>query len=275
MPEHRFNENEVEALVALARQFGPSPSSARFASSPLLETCRQLLDSRCAILSATHRRKRGKDSGRVTVRVIRMMEGGGPRTMARAKQIIARAVEQRDNGGGFPSSDRVWASHGFDEGERSGMLIAGPVLLAEWDVETEGSQLILSVHRSPFSHEFGLRERQIMRLIRHACSRGQKFDANRLTPRLSQVLRYLEQGLSEKECASELQLSYHTVHVYVKTLYRMFNVSSRAELLCRPVNDFLDRSSIALCRVGNPHAAGDAKQSAHVFDAPAPIAAIG
>jgi len=52
-----------------------------------------------------------------------------------------------------------------------------------------------------------------------------------LPPRQRQVFTRLVQGLSEKKIASDLSLSPATIHDYVKTLYRTFSVSSRAELL--------------------------------------------
>ena len=52
-----------------------------------------------------------------------------------------------------------------------------------------------------------------------------------LTPRLEQTLHCLLDGDSEKQVAQRLNLSPHTVHVYVKALYRRFGVSSRGELL--------------------------------------------
>ena len=39
------------------------------------------------------------------------------------------------------------------------------------------------------------------------------------------------EGLSEKETAARLDLSGHTVHQYVKALYRRYRVRSRSELL--------------------------------------------
>ena len=58
-----------------------------------------------------------------------------------------------------------------------------------------------------------------------------------LSPRMRQTLERLLAGDSEKEIASRLRLSRHTVHVYVKTMYRRFGVSSRGELFAR----FIDR----------------------------------
>jgi DNA-binding NarL/FixJ family response regulator len=55
----------------------------------------------------------------------------------------------------------------------------------------------------------------------------------RLSRRLLQTLCLLLDGLSEKEIAAALQLSPHTVHDYVKSLYRTYRVRSRAELHAR------------------------------------------
>jgi len=50
-------------------------------------------------------------------------------------------------------------------------------------------------------------------------------------PRLRQTLGLLLQGEGEKQIAAKLKLSPHTVHGYVKEVYRRFDVCSRAELL--------------------------------------------
>lgn len=54
-----------------------------------------------------------------------------------------------------------------------------------------------------------------------------------LRARLRETLSHLTQGLSEKEVGAAMQLSRHTIHIYVKELYRLYHVNSRAELLCR------------------------------------------
>jgi DNA-binding CsgD family transcriptional regulator len=54
-----------------------------------------------------------------------------------------------------------------------------------------------------------------------------------LAPRLRRVLDQLLTGKSEKEIAAALELSKHTVHEYIKMLYREIGVNSRAELLAR------------------------------------------
>jgi DNA-binding CsgD family transcriptional regulator len=54
-----------------------------------------------------------------------------------------------------------------------------------------------------------------------------------LTPRQRETLDCLLAGHSEKQIALELGRSPHTVHIYVKAIYRAFNVNTRAELLAR------------------------------------------
>lgn len=55
----------------------------------------------------------------------------------------------------------------------------------------------------------------------------------RLAPRVKRVLDLLLAGDGEKQVATKLGLSRHTVHQYVKMLYRELEVSSRAELMAR------------------------------------------
>ena len=54
-----------------------------------------------------------------------------------------------------------------------------------------------------------------------------------LPPRLRPVLRRLLAGDAEKQAALRLGLSRHTVHEYIKALYRKFGVNSRGELLAK------------------------------------------
>lgn len=60
--------------------------------------------------------------------------------------------------------------------------------------------------------------------------------ASTLSPRQQQTLTYLLNGDSEKQIAAKLSLSPHTVHVYVKGVYRHFGASSRGELLAQWVD---------------------------------------
>lgn len=62
-----------------------------------------------------------------------------------------------------------------------------------------------------------------------------------LPPRHVQTLQRLLEGDSEKQIARHLGVSPHTVHVYVKALYRHFDVSSRGELLARFIRSPIHR----------------------------------
>ena len=54
--------------------------------------------------------------------------------------------------------------------------------------------------------------------------------SEQLTQRETDVLGVLAKGLSSKEAASELNISYHTVVSHIKNIYSKLNISSRAEI---------------------------------------------
>jgi DNA-binding CsgD family transcriptional regulator len=54
-----------------------------------------------------------------------------------------------------------------------------------------------------------------------------------LSRRERQTLELLLSGDAEKQIATQLSISRHTVHVYVKSLYKRFGVNSRSELLAK------------------------------------------
>lgn len=55
----------------------------------------------------------------------------------------------------------------------------------------------------------------------------------KLPPRVQETLGRLLAGDSEKEIGVHMGVSRNTIHVYVKLLYRHFDVNSRGELLAR------------------------------------------
>lgn len=65
-----------------------------------------------------------------------------------------------------------------------------------------------------------------------------------LPRRLRQTLEYLLRGDSEKQIASRLGISRHTVHDYVKSLYKRMEVSSRGELLAKCLGGFQPDSPV-------------------------------
>ena len=59
--------------------------------------------------------------------------------------------------------------------------------------------------------------------------RGASPDA--LSDRELTVLQHLADGLTEREIAGALYLSFNTVHSHVKSIYRKLGVSSRADAI--------------------------------------------
>jgi len=60
-----------------------------------------------------------------------------------------------------------------------------------------------------------------------------------LPRRARQTLNYLLRGDSEKQIATRLKLSRHTVHDYVKLVYKRLMVSSRAELMAKCLGGYV------------------------------------
>jgi DNA-binding CsgD family transcriptional regulator len=97
----------------------------------------------------------------------------------------------------------------------------------------------LGLYRSLGEKRHGERERRLVHLFHHELSRHigralalEHGGAVALLPRrLRQTLDCLLEGDSEKQVAARLGLSRHTVHEYVKALYRRLGVASRAELM--------------------------------------------
>ncbi|MBI3465813.1 MAG: DNA-binding response regulator [Planctomycetes bacterium] len=97
----------------------------------------------------------------------------------------------------------------------------------------------IGLHRAPDDAPFGDTERRLIHWLHHELAPlvGRQLATAResgiwqLPPHLRQTLECLLEGESEKTTALRLGLSRHTVHDYVKGLYRHFGVGSRAELL--------------------------------------------
>jgi LuxR family maltose regulon positive regulatory protein len=70
---------------------------------------------------------------------------------------------------------------------------------------------------------------QVARALSTSHRRGE--DWSDLTDRELSILRLLEQGLSQREIASHLFLSFHTVHSHTKSIYTRLGVSSREEAI--------------------------------------------
>jgi DNA-binding CsgD family transcriptional regulator len=74
---------------------------------------------------------------------------------------------------------------------------------------------------------------ELCKVIGAQVSGGARAEAIGLSPRMRQTLEGLVAGDSEKQIAGKLGISQHTIHVYVKQLYKRFDANSRGELLAR------------------------------------------
>ena len=98
---------------------------------------------------------------------------------------------------------------------------------------------------------FGGRQRQLLEVLHHELAllwqtptlTPQPQWRRELSPRLTQVLDALLEGLSEKQVALRLGLRRPTVHNYITRLHELLGVSSRGELLAkaRPRTEFRPR----------------------------------
>ena len=96
-----------------------------------------------------------------------------------------------------------------------------------------------TLNRSLGDGPFTTREGRLVHMLHHELARsfgttvaiepGGVFEG--LPRRLGETLQALVEGDSEKQVAARLGLSRHTVHEYIKDLYRRLAVNSRAELL--------------------------------------------
>ncbi len=69
-----------------------------------------------------------------------------------------------------------------------------------------------------------------------------------LSPREREILLLLLAGEGEKQIAADLHRSVHTIHTFVRHLYREFHVSSRGELMAL----FVDKAALASIRQDLP-----------------------
>ncbi|MCA9186986.1 MAG: LuxR C-terminal-related transcriptional regulator [Pirellulaceae bacterium] len=104
-----------------------------------------------------------------------------------------------------------------------------------------GKIVVLFVLRAIGEPPFDRREQRMLKLFHLEMARMWKADlavpddyqVRELSPRQKQVLWMLCSGESEKRISDRLDISPHTVHDYVKALYKHFDVSGRSELLVK------------------------------------------
>ena len=142
-------------------------------------------------------------------------------TMARAEAISSTEWEQT------PVRNEVHRPSGIDDS-----------LLSVAKRKRPGHVRVLAFKRARGEAPFASEECQIVHFVHDEL--GWLFDAtpaNQIareedwSAREREVFRLLLTGASEKCIAAELALSVHTVHGYVKNVYRRVGVTSRAELM--------------------------------------------
>jgi DNA-binding CsgD family transcriptional regulator len=98
---------------------------------------------------------------------------------------------------------------------------------------------MFGVDRPHGAPAFGPREVMLLKLLHDEIApligvhlaTEEHFSRDGLSKRLRQTLSLLLEGKSEKEVAAAMQLSPGTIHEYITSIYRHFNVASRGELL--------------------------------------------
>jgi len=114
------------------------------------------------------------------------------------------------------------------------------MLLATYDSGSGATHGVV-LHRASRDEPFGSRERQLLGLFfaeqaqllgtRLACRN--EMSVLEFPRRLREVLICLMEGDGEKQIAARLGVSPHTVHDYVKELYRRFGAAGRGKLLAQ------------------------------------------
>jgi DNA-binding CsgD family transcriptional regulator len=100
--------------------------------------------------------------------------------------------------------------------------------------QVRGRVIAVTLGRATDDRPFSEGERDVVLLFHHACARLlMPSPEDELTPRAQATLALLRSSASDKEIAAKLGISHHTVHQYVKEIFRVFGVQSRAELVAR------------------------------------------
>jgi DNA-binding CsgD family transcriptional regulator len=149
------------------------------------------------------------------------------RPMLRMSEVVTRSRREL-------ASDAVWyrCEH-FQE-------YRGPAGLDDciYSTLTERSGLqCFSIHRPVRDRAFNDSEIALVGALHSGCARildpPDVKQVAGLSRRQRQILQGLARGLSDKEIASELDLSPNTLHGYMKTLYQRLGVRSRLEAVTR------------------------------------------
>lgn len=135
-------------------------------------------------------------------------------------------------------SDRVWRRSAEFNEDRAPLDQDDTLIGIDWPTAGPAAR-VFSLNRALNDPPFNDRERRLVRLfLREAhllsgtvLNHDEAGPIAALSPRLRAVADALAEGDAEKQVALRLGVSRHTVHDYVKDLYRRCGVTSRGELL--------------------------------------------
>jgi DNA-binding CsgD family transcriptional regulator len=112
-------------------------------------------------------------------------------------------------------------------------------MYSRWNLPQPGWANMISLMRSWGAAPYSDRDRRVVNLLHRELGRlWSQVDAGplrSLPPRLRQALDMMLNGYSEKEMATALNLSIHTVHDFARRLYRHFGATGRGDLITQPV----------------------------------------
>lgn len=153
---------------------------------------------------------------------LRHMEGAGQDRVSWRPQLLGDVPWHKTTGGQLMELNKIH--------DRLNMAIAlSPSLEVVFALDRRVGQPSFTQRDVALFYALSLGLKPLV--LRMALSHGLLEGQGRLSPREHETLRWLLRGLSEKEIAEELNLSYKTLHQYVVAVYRKFGVHSRAELM--------------------------------------------
>jgi DNA-binding CsgD family transcriptional regulator len=248
-PAARLRLSQVRAifrLVGEVREMGADPDVWR---PHMVRSLRKLLDAQFVVSSEIHFRRTSRDGP------LRVTDIGW---ISDTEGVVCKAHHEREQ----ESFENFWVTP--TASAEAGGEVAAPAaggtpqdlipvkptlnvhagrsfVLSQYALKHAGAVDQLGLHRAWGDEPFTPAHHRLVRMLHVELGRLWRRDALRkakdpsitLPPRLSQTLDELLMGRSEKEIASRLELSRHTIHNYVKALHQRFGVSSRGELLAR------------------------------------------
>lgn len=192
-------------------------------------------DSRLKLLAFHHGGWAAPEAAEMWAAVLRVGDFEGDPLLNRARRIPGAVRTMRWD---QMISRREWVqSIGYNEFARMGQH--DHPLIAWQHQQGRGRVLGIALHKAWGETNFSERDRnrlhlfnvELYRLTREGKMRPAQLDQPRLSPRQRQILDRLLAGDSVKQAAARLGISHRTAEDYVKSVYRIYGVHSRNELM--------------------------------------------